>query len=86
MDESACVFLVSADNAMWLVLWPPGYERDGDAILTGNGQQVGTIGSRVKLAGGGYDQSQYRFLRTLLDRDIPTYCQGRNYWLATGVE
>lgn len=68
----------------WLLVWPPGYSRRGNAIFRGD-QRIAADGDTLSLGGGEYHAEQYDFLRTLLATDIPEECRGGAYRLVTEV-
>ena len=72
-------------SGRWLVVWPSGFSLRGDVIVDGRGQPMASVGLAVRLVGGEYHESQYEFLRTLMQRDVPDACRGGDYWLAVEV-
>jgi hypothetical protein len=79
-----CIYGENNDGE-WLLVWPSGFRIQGDDIKNGSGSTVAAMGRKARLGGGEYHDSQYGFLRTLLNADVPSECRSKEYWLVTSV-
>ena len=79
--DGPCLRAAAADGTeRWLPIWPAGFSLAGDVMMNG-GQHIVSVGDRVKLGGGEYDETDYAFLRTLMNDEVPAACRGGKYWL-----
>lgn len=83
---NGCLFAQGTQGqGRWLVIWPSGFSLRGDLVVDGRGHPKATVGQPVRLLGREYNESQYAFLRTLMEREIPNACREADYWLAIRV-
>lgn len=80
IEQNGCVYIVGPigypEPVSYLVIWPFGYSRAGDAILDASGTPVAAIGANVWLGGGEAVPRDY---------GIPDACATQSMWGAFSV-
>ena len=83
--DDPCVLLVDQSQGhRWLVVWPSGTSLDGDSIIDSGGHPEAHIGDTVDLGGGAYGESDYKFVRGLMEADVPEGCRCRGLLACDG--
>ncbi len=57
-------------------MWPAGFRLENETVLDAKGEAVAVVGKPVRLGGGEYHESQYGFLRSLMNGDVAAACRG----------
>ena len=81
----ACLYLAFDPDARWVVVWPEGYELQGDTVLDQGGQLVARFGDAITLGGGEVPKGRYDLMQGSLVNDVPTSCREGPFWIAEGA-
>ena len=89
--DGQCVWIDDAFGGHHLPVWPAGYGlfELGGVLRVKDPANLHSvpIGGQIRVGGGDYHAgSEFDFLRTLMDDDVPVACQAADYWLVSPPE